>query len=136
MSDVRGLNLSQILAIIKVLREIDFKVILDFPDLENSADLRKWVEAVLEALDLLADYTGTDFDDNLIEQALIAVRNDDTWNTLYLVVDFVMGFFKEEDPAVNYVADKTDCDPTVVLLIVSAVISALRLIQEWRKQRS
>lgn len=133
--DVRGLNLAQILQILKVLRQIDFKKIMDLPDVEDSAELRAWVDAVLEALDLIADYTGTDFDDNLIEQALIAVRNDDTWETIYSAVEFVLGFFKKEDPAVTCVAGKVGCDPITIMMIISAAISLLRLLQEWRRQR-
>ena len=121
-----------------LLRRLDLQELLAYPkDITKSGDCRRWVLALLDAADVLADLTSVKFDDEIVATIDSVVENDAAWDAIHgLFVSVVTS----DDPikeniasvAVSTVAAKYGFNPAILMVIIQAISMLLQFIRSRR----
>ena len=130
-----------------LLRKLNLQELLAYPkDITNSIDCRRWVLALLDAADVLAELTSVKFDDEIVVTIDDVVQNDAAWDAIHgLFVSVVTS----DDPyeqvvrpravaevAAKYgvaeVAAKYGFNPAILMVIIQAISMLLQFIRSRR----
>lgn len=127
----------KILDLIQWIKKLTpFLPLLQFPNWENSEDVRQWAIKALGVLDDYAAETETKIDDALVDFGQLVTSDAETWGTLYsLIWDVIAGDTGgiEGDHRITALADDTKIDPAIIVLIINAVIE---LIKWWQDRNN
>lgn len=127
------------LQLLLLFRSLPIRELLDYPDdLQDTQDVRRWLVAVCQAGDVLADTTDTTIDDSVVNALKEVVEDEIAFSAIY---DLVLNFFDYEkegtpytqfDKDVEDAAAKVSFSPTLIIAIVQVVIMILKFIRQRR----
>lgn len=120
------------LRLLALLRKMPIKELLNYPkDITDSAACRKWVLAVLESLEVVAELTDMEVDDEVIKTVQGVVNNETTWDLIHgLFVSFISGDdHYNEELAMQERADVHGFNPMFIMVIIQAVALLLKLFK-------
>lgn len=120
-----------------LLRKLNLQELLAYPkDITNSSDCRRWVLALLDAADVLADLTSVKFDDKIVETIDSVIQNDVAWDAIHgLLVNVVTetpGVDMAVTDEVDDVATKYGFNPAILMVIIQAISMLLQFIRSRR----
>lgn len=112
-----------------------FLGLLPLPTWSDSEATRVWALKALGFADELAEKTATEIDDMAVNALQVLAENQTAWASLHaLIMDLFgedAGVVSEDDPRVVKAADDSKIDPSIIVLIINAI---MELFRWWRNR--
>lgn len=135
--------------LLALLRKLPFGDLLDYPkDITDSAACRKWVLAVLDSLEIVAELTDMDVDDEIVETIQGVINNAAAWDFIHSTFVRIVNYnasryfasFKDSEDVVRLLdselSDALDVrsevrgfNPMIIMVIIQAVVLLLKLFR-------
>ena len=127
-----------LLKILLLLRSLPIAELLRLPkNYKDAEEVGDYLTHVLEALCVFAEKTDTTVDDKAIEAVEAILNDDEAWKAIHSVFCVLFLAKAGEDiacpPAVVEVAEKAGFSPLIIISIVQAVVTFIRLFGREEK---
>jgi len=120
-----------------LLRKVPIRDLLNYPDdLRDEVDVRRWLVAVCEAGDILAELTDTTIDDAVIDAFRSVVSDAQAFSVIYtIILDIFYTDDKMDLVKIGKAADAVGIAPALIIAIVQLVVMILKFIKDRKGPR-
>lgn len=124
------------LQLLLLFRSLPVRDLLNYPDnLGDVNDVRRWLVAVCEAGDALADLTSTTIDDTVVDAIKEVVNDATAFGVIYSIVRNIFDFgenYAEFREDVADAAAHVGMAPALIIAIIQIVVMVLKFIRDRR----
>jgi hypothetical protein len=86
------MKLSKLFSLVNLIRRLPVDELLQFPrDFKDLEQVKPWVQAVAETLQVLAEYTDSKLDDKAVGYVVSALENPDVWSAVQVIYGMIQG---------------------------------------------
>lgn len=97
--------------------------------IDGDADLSDRAVALVNILDLAADYTDTEWDDDLVERIAILVECEDFWQAVDVIIECLQKDHDHDEAMLMTAMDEKGINPSTIVLLIEVAIQIFKLFQ-------